>query len=173
MLRKKLQRMTEVDDVSRHPPLLAALTRECSNTIAVLDSAHTIRQYTCLMYVFDFAGKEEYAAIATRDGGKIFAASAFAHWLLDNGLLEEVPQADAQRGDIVLYFGADGRFKHAGLSTGSGRVISKWGIGHLYEHGLLEVPDSYGSQVRFFKALPYRVAFGYFRRFGEENGIRV
>jgi hypothetical protein len=173
MLRKKLQQMTEVEDVSRHPALLASVSRECPNAIAVLDSPHTIRRYTCLMHVFDFAGKEDYAVIATRDGGRIFAAGAFAHWLLDNGLLEEVNQADVQLGHIVLYFGVDGRFKHAGLSARNGRVISKWGIGHLYEHGLLEVPDSYGNQVTFFKALPYHVAFGYFRRFAEENGIRV
>jgi len=173
MLRKKLQQMTEVEDVSRHPALLVSLTRECPNTVAVLDSRHPIRRYTCLMHVFDFAEKDEYAAIATRDGGRIFAASVFAHWLLDNGLLEEVSQVDVQSGDIVLYFGGDGRFKHAGLSAGNGRVISKWGIGYLFEHGLLEVPDSYGSQVRCFKALPYRVAYGYFRRFAEQNGVRV
>src|SRR5580704_11552849 len=142
MLRKKLQQMTEVDDVSRQPTLLASLTTEYPNTITVLDTPHAIRRYTCLMHVFDFAEKEEYAAIATRDGGRIFAASAFAHWLLDNGLLEEVSQADVQRGDLALYFDADGRFKHAGVSTGSTSIISKWGIGHLYEHGLLEVPDS-------------------------------
>ena len=125
------------------------------------------------MHVFAFAEKEEYAAIAMRDGGRIFAASAFAHWLIDNGLLEEISQAEAQRSDLVFYFGADGRFKHAGLIAGDGRVISKWGVGHLYEHGLFEVPDSYGTEVRFFRALPYRVAYGYFRRFAEDNGIKV
>lgn len=173
MLRKKLQEISEVEDVSRHSALLAALTRECPNTIAVLDSPRTIRRYTWLMHVFDFAERDEYAAIANRDGGRIFAASAFAHWLLDSGLLEEVNQADIQPGHIILYFSVDGRFKHASLIAGDGRVFSKWGIGHLYEHGLLEVPDSYGNQVRFFKALPYHVAFEYFRRFAEENGIRV
>ena len=125
------------------------------------------------MHVFGFAEKDEYAAIATRDGGRIFAAGAFAHWLLDQGLLEEVSQRDRQSGDIVVYFGLDGRFKHAGLATGNGRVLSKWGIGHLYEHGLLEVPESYGSEIRLFRGLPYRVAFGYFRRFAEEYGIRI
>jgi hypothetical protein len=173
MLRKKLQKMTEVDDVSRHPDLLAAVSRECPNTISLLLSPHPIRRYTCLMHVFDFAEKDEYAAIATRDGGRIFAASAFAYWLLDHGLLEEVSQRDLQSGDIVLYFGPDGRFKHAGLATGNGRVISKLGIGHLYEHELLEVPESYGSEVRFLRGLPYRVAFGHFRCFAEENGIRM
>jgi hypothetical protein len=46
MVRKKLQKMTEVEDVSLHPALLAALSRESPNTIAVLDSPHRIRRYT-------------------------------------------------------------------------------------------------------------------------------
>jgi len=86
-LRQRLEEMTHVDDVSRHPALLAALSHECPNTVALLDSAHPIRRYTCLMHVFDFTEKPEYAAIATHGRGRIYAAGAFAHWLLDNGLL--------------------------------------------------------------------------------------
>lgn len=172
MLRKRLEEMTRVDDVSRHPALLAALTRECPNTIVLLDSAHPIRRYTCLMHVFDLAEKEDYAAIATHGEGKIFAAGAFAHWLLDNGLLVEVSQSDAREGDIVFYFNDESRFKHAGLIVVNGRVVSKWGIGHLYEHELFEVPESYGTTVRFFKGLSYEEAFDRFLQFAEESGFR-
>jgi len=72
---------------------------------------------------------------------------------------------------LVFYFGDDERFKHAGLSLGSGRVISKWGIGQLYEHRLFEVPASYGSKVRFFRNLSYDEAFGNFMRFAEHSGM--
>lgn len=172
MLRKKLEEMTRVDDVSRHPALLAALTRDYPNTIALLESDHLIRRYTCLMHVFEFEEKPDYAAIATHGRGEIFAAGAFAHWLIDNGLLVEVAQAKAREGDIVFYFNDNGRFKHAGLFAANGRVLSKWGIGHLYEHGLFEVPESYGTSVRFFRRLSYEEAFDHFLRFAEKSGMR-
>jgi hypothetical protein len=47
-----------------------------------VDSVHPIRRYTCLMHVFDFADKREYAPIATHGLGRIYSSSAFAHWLL-------------------------------------------------------------------------------------------
>ncbi len=170
-LRQRLEEMAHVDDVSRHPALLVTLSHECPNTVTLFNSAHPIRRYTCLMHVFDFAEKPEYAAIATHGLGRIYAASAFAHWLLDKSLLVEVTQADVREGDLVLYFSDDGRFKHAGLCRGNGQVVSKWGIGHLYQHGLFEVPESYGDKVRFFRKLSYDEAFGHFSRFAEENGI--
>lgn len=162
-----------MDDVSRHPTLLAGLTCECPNTVTLLNSVHPIRRYTCLMHVFDFAGKPEYAAIATSGLGRIFAASAFAHWLIERGLLAEVNQADVHEGDLVFYFGDDGRFQHAGMCVTDGRVVSKWGIGHLYEHGLFEVPESYGTKVRFFRKLSYEEAFENFTRFAEDSGMRL
>jgi hypothetical protein len=171
-LRKKLEEMTRVDDVSQHPVLLAALSREYPNTIVLLDSPHPIRRYTCMMHVLDFAEKPDYATIATHGRGEIFAASAFAHWLLDKGLLVELKQEDAREGDIVLYFNEDGRFKHAGLIGANGRVVSKWGTGHLYEHELLEVPECYGTTVRFFKGPSYDDAFDHFLQFAEDNGMR-
>lgn len=172
VLRKKLEEMTHVDDVSQHPVLLAALTRAYPNTIVLLDSPHPIRRYTCMMHILDFAEKSDYATIAKHGRGEIFAAGAFAHWLMDKGLLVELKQDDARERDIVLYFNAEGRFKHAGLISANGRVVSKWGIGHLYQHELLEVPESYGTTLRFFKGFSYEDAFGHFLQFAEESGMR-
>jgi hypothetical protein len=172
-LRKNLEAMTQVDDVSRHPALLSALTRECPNTITLLNSVHPIKRYTCLMHVFDFAEKPDYAAIATSGLGRIFAAGEFAHWLLDNGHLIELTQGEVRKDDIAFYFSDAGRFKHAGLMLANGRVVSKWGIGHRYEHALFEVPESYGSKVRFFRGLSYEEAFERFVQFAEVKGMRV
>jgi len=163
--------MTEVPDVSKHPALLDALTRESPNTITLLDSPYPIERYTCLVHALDFAGKPEYVAIAERGFNVVFAGPAFAHWLLDKGLLYEVAPSNAHEGDLVLYFNEKRRFKHAGLSQGHHRVLSKWGIGHLFEHGLFEVPESYGTQARFFKKLPCDEAYAHFRAFAEEKGM--
>ena len=56
------------------------------------------------------------------------------------------------------------------LFAGEFQQPAKWGIGYLFEHELLEVPDSYGSEVRFFKGLVYASAIAYFVRFAKENG---
>jgi hypothetical protein len=170
-LRRRLQEMTEVEDGSQHPALLDTLTRDCPNTVVLLASPHPPRRYTCAMHVFDFTEKPEYVAIAERGFNRVFAGAAFVHLLLDEGLLNELVPSDAREGDLVLYFNEEGRFKHAGLNLGNNRVLSKWGSGHLFEHGLLEVPESYGTKVRFFKRLAYSEAYDHFRRFARESGM--
>jgi len=123
------------------------------------------------VHVFHFTEKPEYIAIAERGGSRIFANPRFAHWLIDHNHLAEVPEDEATEGDLVFYF-ADSGLKHAGLLRDDGRVTSKWGIGHLYEHELFEVPESYGTYVRFFKPVPYDVAYDHLTHFAEENGMR-
>lgn len=171
MLRNRLEEMTHVEDVSTHPTLLAALSRECPNSVRIVDSPHPIRRYTCLMHALDFTEKPEYVAIASRGFAVVYAGPRFAHWLLDRSLLEELPGAEAREGDLVFYFNGEGRFKHAGVRTGSGRVVSKWGTGHLYEHDTFEVPESYGETVRYFRKPSYEDALEHFVSFAKENGM--
>jgi len=123
------------------------------------------------MYVLDFTEKPQYIAIAARGLRRVYAGPGFAHWLLDQGLVDEVSPSAARQGDLLFYFDDEGRFTHAGLWVGNQRVVSKWGIGHLYEHGLFELPESYGTNVRFFKRLPYDKAYDLFKRFAQENGV--
>ena len=170
MLRKKLQTVIEVQDVAQHPVLLAEVTREFPNSIRITESSYPIDRYTCLMHVLNFTEKPEYIAIAAYGTGRIYAGTDFAHWLIERGLLAEVSQAEAKDGDLVFYF-SEGTFKHVGLWRLNGRVLSKWGVGHLYDHGLFEVPTSYGTDVRFCNRLPYDDAYDLFRQFAEEIDI--
>jgi hypothetical protein len=170
-LRRKLQAMTEMEDVSRHPHLLDALTRECPNTIRLLNSPHPIQRYTCLVHVLDFTQKEEYELIASPGFHVVFAGRAFAYRLIDRGSLVEITQLATQPRDFIFYFDEDGQFKHAGLILGNERAQSKWGVGHLYDHELFDVPESYGSSARFFKNLPYDQALDCFVDFAKEKGM--
>lgn len=102
--------------------------------------------------------------------GRVFAGADFTRWLIEQGSLAEVSQAEAQDGDLVFYF-SKGIFKHAGLWHPNGRVLSKWGVGHLFDHELFEVPMSYGSEVRFYKRLPFEDAYDLFTQFATENDI--
>ena len=170
-LRRLLQAITEVQDVSKHPALLAAATLECPNTVRILPSPHPIERYTCLVHALDFTERPEYVAIAERGFNVVFAGRSFAHWLIDRRLINEVAAVDANEGDLVFYFNEERQFQHAGVIAGNHRVISKWGTGHLFEHGLFEVPESYGTIVRFFQHLASDEAYDHFVTFAKEKGF--
>lgn len=52
--------------------------------------------------------------------------------------------------DLVVYYDKFGNARHAGKIV-AGTIISKWGMkGALWQHGLWEVPSSYGTCVRFY-----------------------
>lgn len=170
MLRRKLREMIAVSDAYRHPSLLRRLSRIHRNSIRLLPSSHPIYRYTCLMHVFSFVEHSDYIGIAHHGQGHVFAGADFAHWLITRGLLLPLRPEEARDGDLVFYF-CDGWFKHAGMLTGGGRVISKWGTGQLYEHDPYEVPDHYGDELRYFASLSCETAYEYFRWFAAEQGI--
>ena len=47
-------------------------------------------------------------------------------------MLQEVTSAQAARDDLAIYY-FDGRFAHVGRLVSPGRLLSKWGTGHLYK----------------------------------------
>jgi hypothetical protein len=75
------------------------------------------------MHVLDFTEKPEYARIASLGFSVVYAGPAFAHWLLEKNVLEEVSGA-AREGDFALYFNEEGKFKHAGAIAANGRIVS-------------------------------------------------
>jgi len=77
-------------------------------------------------------------------------------------LLQEVGPEQAEEGDHVLYFGQ--QLEHAGKVC-AGMVESKWGKGHLWQHGVYEVPQRYGDIVRFFRQVSREDAIAAFREF--------
>jgi hypothetical protein len=172
-LRHELEDMTHVEDVTRYPALLQSVNAAHPNTVKLLDSPHPIHRYTCLVYAFNFAEQPEYVAIATQGLAVVFAGRQFAHWMIDHGHLSEVTAEDASTGDMVFYFDGQGQFQHAGIVNGGNRILSKWGTGHLYEHELLDVPESYGTQVRFFRSLPFEDAIQRFVEFAREKGMFI
>ena len=168
VLRKRLQEMTESRNVSRHRELLTAIARACPHTVKILTSERPIRSYTCLMHVFGFDGHRDNAAIARRCNGRVFAGANYAHWLIDNSELEEIDPMRIRAGDLAMYFN-DGVFKHVGLIGGNDRLVSKWGIGNLYDHRTFEVPESYGSEVRYYRRLTVADAFQLFVAFARRE----
>ncbi len=57
------------------------------------------------------------------------------------------------QGDIVTYF-SEGKMTHMGRLNEEGRVRSKFGKGHVYEHPIGDVPDYYldkENDIRFYR----------------------
>jgi hypothetical protein len=82
----------------------------------------------------------------------------------------EKTDADVTDGDLVIYFTdtETETITHAGLVFGS-LVRSKWGTGHVWEHGTFEVPAQHGSMVRYFAPLPLELTVGRFQVHAEHQ----
>jgi hypothetical protein len=114
-------------------------------------------QFNCYMYalnIHDSAQVAELLANTTRPLG-----NGFMRWLIQTRRLK--PTSDAlQINDIIVYCDEEGP-KHAGRWNGAA-VVSKWGLAHLWEHGMFEVPTRYGHLVRSYRGVKARQAEKWF-----------
>jgi hypothetical protein len=59
--------------------------------------------------------------------------------------------------DLAIYFDSFGMIKHIGKIF-NGNIVSKWGLkGYLWQHGIWEIPNSYGIEVKFYSQLPKKL----------------
>ena|GEM_PF-1956200 len=163
--------MTKEQDVSRHAALIGAIP---DHTIRPLRRGDPRKpeadRYNSFGFALDLADSERHIAVATHFRN-IHADNVFVIYLLKNGGLEEVQPESLHKGDIVIYFhNADPT--HAGKIFGD-RVISKWGLGNLWEHALFEIPASYGTDVRYFRALGAGPAETAFLKYAQSRGVQL
>lgn len=52
-------------------------------------------------------------------------------------------------GQIVVYRDNVQTYKHMGRVKEDGSIVSKWGMGRIWRHGILEVPVAYGDFVGY------------------------
>lgn len=171
MLREKLKRITEEEDVNKHPQMLIALKEEIQHTVLVLKSEHPIERYTCIVHAFDFVENEFYLSIASFGLGRVFAGPEFVEYMLCNNCLQEKTKSDVAEGDYVIYFKEE-QVKHIGLAKPNLRVVSKWGVGQLVEHELYQVPLQYGDNIKYFEPLSKNEALDLFIKYAETKGLR-
>ena len=149
-LRKRLQklRLGTATQVEAHPGLVAGLAVETPHSIQLAPHppCRPIAAYTCFEFALGLAGSREVQLISEYLPST-FCNGEFAQYLTDSVL---APVASPSTGDLVLYRDQQ-QIKHAGL-VAANRVISKWGDGHLWLHGLLEVPAQYGDVTSFHEA---------------------
>jgi hypothetical protein len=101
---------------------------------------------TCATYALALTGDAVYQFVATRFQRKLFAGRDFMEWLVQNHLHEiERPHTNC----LALYF-SNAEWKHVGVVSSPGRVVSQWGTFPVYDHAVYEVPARYGDVVRYF-----------------------
>ncbi len=159
-LREKLDQITALprDQVSRCPELVHQLNASHPHTIeVVVDPALAdlpLDKYTCFMHAFGLANSKPVIRIA-RALDHVYPNREFVAYLIENHLSETTPEA-TRDGDVIVYSDPE-KITHTG-DVFSGRIVSKWGTGHLWNHRVFEVPARYGDDVKFYRAVPPQVA---------------
>lgn len=161
-LRKELELDGTVTIVA-HPRTVMSLRNIKPHAIVHIADADTLD--TCVTYTFGFLSREGYRRIALLD---VFAGRDFMEWLVRAYLVPR--DRPAEEGDIVLYFYND-VWKHIGTLVGKGRVRSKWGTFPVYEHGMWEIPASYGDRVILAQPLDPDDAYRLFLKYAAGKGI--
>ena len=169
-LRKKIQEITDTytgEKIGAQPRLIAELAAAYPHSITLLEEKkagdpHSL-QFNCHEYAFGLRDSKKVKRISLLYED-IFPDGHFVSWLIANALTE-TSKGKLQQGDVVVYF-SKSEATHSGLWV-DGKIRSKWGGCHLWEHGLYEIPISYGSRLRFFQALPSKVSAEEFLRFAK------
>ncbi|WP_319575903.1 hypothetical protein [uncultured Desulfobacter sp.] len=149
-LRQQLETMTLKLSVAEHSATLEKLRAEFGHSVEIVASEHPIEEYTCVVHAFSLVNDPTYVEVASFGLGRTFAGADFIRFVLKHDLLKARDSTNCAHGDFVMYF-QEGLFQHVGRLMTRDRALSKWGTGHLYKHGLWEVPFTYGEEVRMFK----------------------
>jgi hypothetical protein len=168
-LRERLRDITENGRPDSHPPLIDELRRIHPHSIEIIEPAAPIERYTCAMYALDLVENDEYAGIVLASPKPIYASTAFVQRLIDRGTLVPLTQP---KSDALVVYRLRGSVTHIGRMLSATRVESKWGIGHLYRHALLEVPMQYGDETEFYRAIDTDCALDALADFAREHGVR-
>ena len=135
--------------VETHPAKLEAIALEIRHNICVLPPPldEPLENFNCVMHAFGLIKQIEPPCHPV--SGRFYVDIIFFASLIDQAILQPCTQA---QGTLVVWSSA-GAVKHAGVVVAPGRASSKWGLGHLYEHDLHEVPTSYGDELTFYSAI--------------------
>lgn len=169
-LRESLQSVTEKFKVVDHAAQIELIRQNYHHTIQPISKVADGLKYNCVMSALGIQDDSRYVSMAMRCPHDVHANSNFVHFLVERGLLVE--QAVPKAGLIVAYLD-EGRFRHVGKLVSHHRAQSKWGIGLLYEHGLLEVPISYGDSLKYFLPMGRDQVIDAFCTFAIHKGIAL
>jgi len=168
-LRTELQKITR-DALANHPRRITELRALVPHSIEVLTSPGDDLRYNCIMHALGVPKEKELIRLVMRCPRAVHPHTRFLKFLKDRGTL--IPVKRPAAGLVVVY--SNGRvIRHAGRAISESMVESKWGIGHLYQHPLMEVPSSYGSKIAFFAPVDAHSVVQEFIEFARSQGVRL
>lgn len=101
--------------------------------------------------------------------GTVFADTCFFLFLKKRKILQATDPSIRRPGDLVVYVN-HGLPLHIGIAVAEERVVAKWGTGLLLEHGIMEIPASYGSTVEAYEPPDYPAIEKLFVEYGRFIG---
>ncbi len=145
--RDKLDEITKHGYPKKHIDRIASLKKLYPHKISLHGNPYFFEKDDCFLYAFrDLLPDDLLDAFNKLISDKPELFESICHDLILKELVTlHAEQMDSDR--IVVYFLAN-TLKHFGRIEGD-TVLSKWGNGYAWKHGLLEVPLSYGDTVRF------------------------
>ncbi len=148
-LRSELDKLVRLEGpVPAYRDALAKLRPMYPHSIDLLLAADDDLERRENCYIYAFAICPRIVCAVTGLAPNILVDDSFVHALLPTLRLRH---ASARDGDLLVYFDDEIPI-HAGV-VHKGRVISKWGRGHIYEHARWEVPTAYGRSTIAYCAL--------------------
>ena len=172
LLRERLEQITSRyrgADVEQQIEKVERLRQQCPHSITVLHRVKRARpedgQFNCFMHALDLSSPPPLFVKILKSFAWVFPGPEFIQRLIQKQLLQatSVPTDGA-----VLIYSLDGTPKHAGKFAG-GMVVSKWGLGHMWQHQLWEVPASYGDSVDAFRRVDNETAAAWFVEYAKDQ----
>ena len=153
--------------LSEHAIKIAELRRLHHHTIVQIDGATATAPFVfCLPYALNLCVSlprvinKSYEELIIGKNLR-FVGIPFADWLL--GRLTPIDRLEP--GCLVFYFKSK-LWAHAGRLVRFGVVESKWGMFPAYEHGMWEIPLSYGDEICCYQMPGEREVVRLFLEFG-------
>jgi len=164
-LRALLDQMVNDLPVGAHAARLEAIRDMTPHAISILPAPEDepLEEFNCIMHALGIVARLEHACGPL---GRWYADTGFVRYLVAQAVLTP---CGARCGAIITWSSAEG-LKHAGRIVSPGRVLSKWGVGHVYEHGFDEVPASYGNRMDFYGGVESGTVLAYLAGYVRHHG---
>lgn len=128
--------------VSEHPAAIARLAPRFPHSIRHIKEEPE-RRYNCFMLALGLLQNDRVYDILQKDALWCGFADVKVGPEYVDRLIHRAVLVRDDSGPLIIYLSND-KPVHAGLVVGKG-ILSKWGIGLLWEHEVWEVPRSYGD----------------------------
>jgi hypothetical protein len=173
-LRKAFEDLAKLDAAKQFAEL-QLLKNNYGHSVSLLSDVNSNLSYNCVIYAMDVHkhGKLNQLLVhLTHVPNKkhgIYMDTGFLKMLIDDGDLRKVTSTS----DCLAIYSTPEKITHIGRVTSDGRVRSKWGTAHIYEHDLLECPYSYGEVITFYKPIDPEVCVDRFFKYAKSKGARL